>query len=88
MPTPVLAKKERLEPVSSGRPVSDSKSNASSGIGVGTVLTIVFVVLKLTNVIDWSWWWVLAPTWGPIALVLAVIVIGFPVYLLAKRGKA
>lgn len=32
-------------------------------------LTIVFVVLKLTDVIDWSWWAVLAPTWLPLLAV-------------------
>ena len=39
----------------------------------GTLLGIVFVVLKLTGVIGWSWWWVLAPFWVPAAIVLAVI---------------
>ncbi len=33
------------------------------GLGLGTVLTIIFVVLKLVGVIDWSWVWVLAPFW-------------------------
>ena len=32
------------------------------------VLFIVFLVLQLTHVIDWSWWWVTAPLWGPFAL--------------------
>lgn len=36
------------------------------------VLTIVFVVLKLTGVIHWSWWLVLLPLWGPFALLLVV----------------
>ena len=30
---------------------------------IATILTIIFVVLKLTDVIDWSWWWVLSPLW-------------------------
>jgi hypothetical protein len=30
-----------------------------------TLLAVAFIVLKLTSVIDWSWWWVLAPLWGP-----------------------
>lgn len=29
-----------------------------------SLLFLVFLVLKLTHVIDWSWWWVTAPTWG------------------------
>lgn len=35
-----------------------------------TLLTIAFVVLKLCNVIAWSWWWVLAPLWIPVAVVI------------------
>lgn len=34
------------------------------------LLTVVFIVLKLVGVIAWSWWWVLAPTWIPLALFL------------------
>lgn len=41
-----------------------SKSNTSSGgIGFCGLLTIVFIVLKLTGHIAWSWWWVVAPMW-------------------------
>ena len=36
---------------------------ASGGIGFTGVLTIAFIVLKLTKVISWSWWWVLSPMW-------------------------
>lgn len=43
-----------------------SKSNNSGGLAALTFL--VFLVLKLTNVIDWSWWWVTLPLWGGIAL--------------------
>lgn len=35
-----------------------------------TLLTITFIVLKLCNVIAWSWWWVLAPLWIPVAVVI------------------
>ena len=38
------------------------------------VVTIVFVVLKLCGVIDWSWWWVLSPMWGVVALILCFVV--------------
>jgi len=54
-----------------------SKSTASSsGIGFTGLLTIVFIILKLCKVIDWSWLWVLSPLWisGVIGiLILAVI---------------
>lgn len=45
------------------------KNNSSnSGIGFTGLLTIVFIVLKLTGNIDWSWWWVLSPLWIPLLL--------------------
>lgn len=47
----------------------------SSGIGLGGVLGVTFIVLKLTGVIAWSWLWVLAPFWIPIAIVLVVLVV-------------
>lgn len=50
------------------------KTSSSGGIGVLGLLGVVFVTLKLIGTIDWSWWWVTAPFWGPAALVLAIIV--------------
>ncbi|NCC85456.1 MAG: hypothetical protein EOM03_15210 [Clostridia bacterium] len=44
----------------------------SGGIGFCGLLTMLFIGLKLANVINWSWWWVLAPAWLPAALVLAI----------------
>ena len=46
--------------------------NNSGGIGFIGLLAIVFIVLKLTGYIAWSWWWVLAPIWIPV-LVLPFI---------------
>ena len=45
------------------------------GVGLGTILTIIFVVLKLVGVIDWAWVWVLAPFWisAIIALVFGLV---------------
>ena len=54
------------------------ESNNSSGFGIGMVLFLIFMVLKLTGTIDWSWWWVTSPLWIPIALVAVVLgIIGF-----------
>jgi hypothetical protein len=47
-------------------------SNSSNGLGIGTILFLIFMVLKLTNYIDWSWWWVTAPLWIPI-IILGVV---------------
>ena len=54
--------------------------NAKSGVTTGglslsTVLFLIFLVLKLCGVITWSWWWVTAPLWGGIALILAILVV-------------
>lgn len=59
-------------------------------ISVGPLL-FIFICLKLTNVITWSWWWVFSPLWLPFAIIFGVIVIGFIVtFLLAvferKKG--
>lgn len=54
--------------------MANTSSSSSGGIGFFGLLTIVFIVLKLTSVIEWSWFWVLAPTWIPLSIVLAVLV--------------
>ncbi len=47
----------------------ENNSNVSNrGLSFSSVLFLVFLVLKLTNVIDWSWWWVTAPLWIPIII--------------------
>lgn len=51
-------------------------SSSSGGIDFVGLLTIVFITLKLLQVIDWSWWWVLSPLWISVALaILAIIVV-------------
>jgi hypothetical protein len=52
-----------------------SSESSSGGIGFCGLLTIVFIVLKLTNYIDWSWLWVFSPLWIPVALLLLVLLI-------------
>lgn len=43
---------------------------ASGGVSMGGLLQVALIVLKLCGVIDWSWWWILAPTWGAYALIV------------------
>ena len=55
--------------------MSDSSSTSSGGIGFTGLLTVLFVGLKLTNVIAWPWLWVLSPIWISLllfALILAI----------------
>ena len=56
----------------------------TEGLNVFSVLFIVFLVLKLTNNIDWSWWWVTAPLWIPASIVLLVIGVAGLVAVIAK----
>lgn len=48
-----------------------SNKASSNGIGLGGVLFVVFLVMKLTDNIDWSWWWVTAPLWLPVTVALS-----------------
>lgn len=52
--------------------MSDSKST-SGGITFLSLLAIAFIVLKLCKVINWSWWWVTCPLWGPVAISIIVV---------------
>lgn len=65
--------------------MSDSKTTTSGGIGFIGLLTIAFIILKLCNVIDWSWWWVLSPIWITVALVLTIVLTCF--LILSKHNK-
>ena len=59
------------------------------GVGFLSLLFLLFLGLKLGNVIDWSWWWVFAPIWVPIALLLLGIGILFiyAVITTPREGK-
>lgn len=52
-----------------------ANNNNSGGIGFAGLLAIVFIVLKLCKVIDWSWWWVLCPLWAGLAIALIVFIL-------------
>lgn len=47
-----------------------------------SLLTIAFIVLKLCNVITWSWWWVLAPLWIPVIIVILGLLFFLILYLI------
>lgn len=54
---------------------SSSSNSSSGGIGFLGLLTIVFITLKLTGYIDWSWWLVTAPLWGGFAAAMTILLI-------------
>lgn len=53
----------------------EHSSNSSSGVGLLGLLGVAFVVLKLIGTITWSWWWVTAPFWSGLALLIIVLLI-------------
>lgn len=55
---------------------------SSGGISFCSLLTIVFITLKLIGKITWSWWWVLSPLWIPFAIVIGIIVIMLIAYII------
>jgi hypothetical protein len=58
-----------------------ANNNTSNGIGFGTVLFLIFMTLKLTDNIDWSWWWVTSPLWIPLTLGVVIMgVLGLIIY--------
>ena len=59
-----------------------AEKNSSNGVGLGTVLFLIFLILKLTNTIDWSWWWVTSPVWIPLCIIFATFVVAFFVFLI------
>lgn len=52
-------------------------NNSNDGMGFVGLLTIVFIVLKLTKVISWSWLWVLSPLWISFVIGILLIIIYF-----------
>jgi hypothetical protein len=51
--------------------MNDNKS--TGGIGLGMIIFLIFMTLKLTGDITWSWWWVTAPLWIPISAVILIV---------------
>jgi len=56
-------------------------------IGLCSSLTVAFVVLKLLGKISWSWWWVLAPSWIPLAVVLSIATLALVAVIIAGGIK-
>jgi len=59
------------------------KENISSLFMV--LLTTLFIGLKLTGNIDWSWWWVLSPLWVPLGFAVLLLIIVCAIYLIVGK---
>ena len=72
-----MRKRNRSNPCNLWLKKTIMKEKSSGGVGIMWVLLIVFLVLKLCKVIEWSWWWVCSPLWIPVVLALVLIIIGY-----------
>ena len=60
-----------------------NENHTKISIGIGDVLFVLFLVLKLTGLINWSWWWVFSPIWIPLILLIVCKII---LLILENRG--
>jgi len=60
--------------------INMNNKNSNNSIGLGTILFLIFMVLKLTNHVDWSWWWITSPLWIPLTCLLILILIEYIVF--------
>jgi len=67
--------------------MSDSSNNTNGGIGFFGLLTIVFITLKLTHYIDWSWLWVLSPLWGSFLFLIGLFLLFLGLSFLAEPRR-
>jgi hypothetical protein len=65
-----------------------SKESSNSGLSFMGSLTILFTALKLTNYINWSWWWVLSPMWFPLFVILLSAVLLSVIQVIIKYVKS
>jgi hypothetical protein len=66
--------------------MSDKKTN-TNGLGIGMILFLIFMTLKLTGHITWSWWWVTAPLWIPISAAVLIMGIAFLIAYIVYKNK-
>lgn len=64
--------------------MENKNSSGHSGITFGGLLCIVFIVLKLCGVINWSWVWVLSPLWISFILAIPIFIAAIIIILLKK----
>jgi len=64
--------------------MSNTTEYATGGMGLGGWLTVLFVALKLTGFIEWSWVWVLAPAWISFGVSLFILLFALAIFLAVK----
>jgi len=66
------------------------KTNVTTGsTSICVILFLIFLALKLTNYIDWSWWWITAPLWLPasIGIIVVIPVIAIRIVIAKRNGE-
>ena len=66
--------------------MNESKPIVVSGTSLPTLLTVLFIALKLCGIIDWSWWWVLSPIPITLGVLLSVFTIAVGIALYAGKN--
>ena len=71
--------------------MQDNGKLSSTGMSFTSVLTLIFIVLKILGVIEWSWVWVLSPLWVSMIVFLAIVMIlaaiEFKIFKKLKKKK-
>lgn len=63
----------------------ETTKNAKASYSLTTPLFLVFLILKLTGIINWSWWWVTSPLWLPLVFIIFVLgLVALIAYLVQK----
>ena len=80
-------------PLNKGKFTMDITNNSNkSEITIGgssflMLLFLLFLGLKLGNIITWSWWWIFCPLWGPFAILVLIVFFVVMYYLVSKQNK-
>lgn len=65
--------------------IRKTESSSGGGLGISSVLQVIFLVLKLCGLIDWPWIWVLSPLWISLGLVVIFFIVSLMVIAIQRR---
>jgi len=68
--------------------MDNNTATSSSSIGFTSLLTLLFIALKLTGYIQWSWWWVLSPIWISFSLIILIVIILLMISEVVNKPKS
>ena len=65
----------------------NNKVVKNTGMGFSTALTLIFITLKLTKQINWSWIWIFSPIWITILGIVILLLVGFIIFTITNKLK-